>query len=165
MNRAERRRQAREQAKADKHLPLAGGGGGSMIGIGMSPDFAPSDYGMPKRATRQWVVENSTEDEGLGTELAATYASWSADCTTPSSVEPHVPSRYGVRIPSQGLRRTRSRPALGQQPDGVPSFPLPGCRHHNKPPVQIPGIHLAIVRETGLSASHSPPAPPNPISG
>ena len=66
MNRAERRRQAREQAKADKHLPLAGGGGGGMSGFGMSPDFAPSDYGMPKRATRQWVVENSTEGEGLG---------------------------------------------------------------------------------------------------
>ena len=32
-----------------------------MSGFGMNPDFAPSDNGMPKRATRQWVVENSTD--------------------------------------------------------------------------------------------------------
>ena len=36
------------------------------------------------------------------------------------------PSSDGVRIPPQGLRRTRSRPSLGQQPDGVPSFPPRG---------------------------------------
>ena len=51
------------------------------------------------------------------------------------------PSSDGVRIPSQGLRRTRSRPSLGQEPDGVPSFTLPGRRSQNKPSVQIPAIH------------------------
>lgn len=67
MSRAERRRQAREQAKADKHpSPLVPLGEGSIISVGMGPGFAPSDYGMPRRVTRQWVVENSTEGS-LGT--------------------------------------------------------------------------------------------------
>ena len=58
MSRAERRRQAREQAKTDKHPSL---GEDRIIGVRMSPDLAPSDHGMPRRVTRQWVVENSTE--------------------------------------------------------------------------------------------------------
>ena len=58
MSRAERRRQAREQAKTDKHPSL---GEDRIIGVGMSPDLAPSEYGMPRRVTRQRVVENSTE--------------------------------------------------------------------------------------------------------
>ena len=63
--------------------------------------------------------------------------------------------------PVPSLRRTRSCPAFGQQPDGVPSLPLSGCRRQYKLPVQLP----AIVRETGLSASHSPPSPPQPHIG
>ena len=55
------------------------------------------------------------------------------------------PSSDGVWIPSQGLRRTRSRPSLGQEPDSVPSFTLPGSRRQNKPPVQIPAIHGALL--------------------
>ena len=75
------------------------------------------------------------------------------------------PSSNGVRIPSQGLRRTRSCPALGQQSDGVPSLPLPGRRRQNKPPVQIPGIHLPLFEKpVNLSHTHHQPLP-NPISG
>ena len=59
-----------------------------MTGFGMSPDFASSDYGMPKRATRQWVVENSTEGEDLGVvqipvdqqDGLITHAQYSLDC-------------------------------------------------------------------------------------
>ena len=73
------------------------------------------------------------------------------------------PSSNGVRIPSQGLRRTRSCPALGQQPDGVPSFTFPGCRRQNKPPVQIPGIHLPLFEKpVNLPHTHHHPLP-NPI--
>ena len=64
------------------------------------------------------------------------------------------PSSDSVRIPSQGLRRTPSGPSLGQQPDGVPSFPLPGCRRQNKPPVQVPGIHPPLF-EKPLYLSHT----------
>ena len=70
------------------------------------------------------------------------------------------PSSNGVRIPPQGLRRTRSCPALGQQPDGVPSFPLPGCRRQNKLPVQIPGIHLSCFQKPAyLPHTHHRPSP------
>ena len=66
----------------------------------------------------------------------------------------------GVRIPSQGMRRTRSRPSLGQEPDGVPSFPLPGGRCQNKPPVQIPDIHLPLFEKpVYLPHTHHQPLP------
>ena len=38
------------------------------------------------------------------------------------------PLPYGMRIPTQGHGSVRGTPALGQEPDGVPSLPLPGCR-------------------------------------
>ena len=56
------------------------------------------------------------------------------------------PSSDSVRIQSQGLRRTRSGPSLGQQLDGVPSFPLPGCRCQNKPPVHVLDFHPPLFQ-------------------
>ena len=70
------------------------------------------------------------------------------------------PSSDGVWIPSQGLRRTRSRPSLGQEPDSVPSFTLPGSRRQNKPPVQIPAIHLPLFEKPVLFPVHPSPTPP-----
>ena len=35
-------------------------------GFDMSADLAPNSYGMPQRVSRQWIVDNSEKDEGLG---------------------------------------------------------------------------------------------------
>ena len=57
--------------------------------------------------------------------------------------------------PLQRLRRRRCRPALGQQPDGVPPLPLPGHGHQDHPPAQGLGIHL----NHDVSLSHPSPTP------
>ena len=57
------------------------------------------------------------------------------------------PSTYRMRIPFQGFRCTGRGPSLGQQPDGVPSFPLPGRGRQNKSPVKIPGIHPPLFEK------------------
>lgn len=94
MNRAERRRQEREQRKntpkTDGNGPYANchteqatafmlhgtpphrcprcGEVPQFGGFSASPSLAPSTdaFGMPERASRQWIVENSDKDEGLG---------------------------------------------------------------------------------------------------
>ena len=102
MNRAERRRQAREQKKSQRGQEKAQGQnsgpcpnghpeqaqawmlhgtpptrcprcgeipefGGQAGGFSMSANLSEAtEYGMPERVTRQWVVENSDKDAGLG---------------------------------------------------------------------------------------------------
>ena len=56
------------------------------------------------------------------------------------------PTAYGVGVPSQCLRRGPCRPALRQQPDGVPAFTLPWRGRQNHPPVQILGTHLPLFK-------------------
>ena len=57
------------------------------MSVGMSPDFAPSDYGMPRRATRQWVALNSdpnrlgkVEIPGDRQDGVNSHAEYSVDC-------------------------------------------------------------------------------------
>ena len=67
--------------------------------------------------------------------------------------EDREPAPGAARPRPAGRRRgpPRSRPPLGQQPDGVPSFPLPGRRCQNKPPVQVPGIHAPMFEKRSIS--------------
>ena len=66
----------------------------------------------------------------------------------------------GVRVPLQCLRR----PALGQQPDGVPAFPLPGRGRQNHTSVHILGIHLPLFEKPVRlpHSHHQPPQLPRP---
>ena len=43
-------------------------------------------------------------------------------------------------------RRRRCRQALGQQQDGVPPFPLPGCGSQNHTPPQVLDSHLPLFQ-------------------
>ena len=82
MSRAERRRQAREQRKAEsRDIEVA-------RMFGMSPGFNGGDnYGLPEKVSRQWIVEHSEEGQ-LGTvpipaahrDGLITHAIYWADC-------------------------------------------------------------------------------------
>ena len=113
LKRAERRRQAREQEKSQGHnsAPCPNGHpeqaeAWMLHGIppakcprcGEIPQFGgshrsvnevePAEYGMPERVTRQWIVENSDKDAGLGVvqippayqDGTCTHAEYWAEC-------------------------------------------------------------------------------------
>ena len=68
------------------------------------------------------------------------------------------PPANGVSIPSQSFGRSCGSPAVGQEPEAVPT--LPGRRSQNEPPVQSPGIHLPpLENQVYISHAHRQPLP------
>ena len=67
INRAARRRAQREAAKGGDYTP-AGITPDGILGVQMSKDLMTGhdNYGLPEKASRQWLEEHSDKDEGLG---------------------------------------------------------------------------------------------------
>ena len=62
--------------------------------------------------------------------------------------EGRQPPAYGMRVPLQGPCAGRGGPALGQEPEGVPTLlPLPGRGRQDHPPMQVPRVHLPLLEE------------------
>ena len=52
----------------------------------------------------------------------------------------------GMRVPLQGLRAGWGGPTLGQEAEGMPMLPPPGCERRNHPTMQILDSHLALFQ-------------------
>ena len=75
-------------------------------------------------------------------------------CYTPVPTTPPRRSANTPRNTSWPSRPTAGCPSLRQQPQSVPASPLSGLGRQNRPPVQVPGIHVPLFQKP-VHPSHS----------
>ena len=77
----------------------------------------------------------------------------------PTLAEGGQPPSNGMGVPFQCLGGSLSGPALGQKPQGLPPFPLPGHRRQNHPPAHARLIHLpSFEKLVHISHTHHHPS-------